>query len=299
MDMNLDVSVNREFKDTIFTWLFNNREALLELYNAIRGTNYGADADVFITTLENVLSYGRHNDLSFVLDNRLVVLIEHQSTLNNNMPLRMLLYVAAVYEKWLDKNVKGAIFRERMMEIPLPEFIVLYNGVAPMADEVILKLSDMFKKHGVEYPINLELVVRVININKGHNEDLAQKSETLNGYETLIDKFREYGAESGKENAALQAIRYCLENNILREFLETHKTEVCKMLLTEWKEEDAHKVWREEALEEGRELGREEGIEIGMEKGMVKVAKKMKYEGIDASTITRLTGLAIEDVLKL
>ena len=283
MDMNLDVSVKREFKDTIFTWLFNNREALLELYNAIRGTNYGADADVFITTLENVLSYGRRNDLSFVLDGRLVVLIEHQSTLNNNMPLRMLLYVAAVYEKWLDKNVKDAIFRERMMKIPLPEFIVLYNGVAPMADEVILKLSDMFKKHGLEYPINLELVVRVININKGHNEDLAQKSETLNGYETLIDKFREYGAESGKENAALQAIRYCLENNILKEFLETHKTEVCKMLLTEWKEEDAHKVWMEE------------GIEIGM----IKVARKMKAKGMSLNEILEITELTVEDVLKL
>jgi hypothetical protein len=283
MDMNLDVAVNREFKDTIFTWLFNNREALLELYNAIRGTNYGADANVFITTLENVLSYGRHNDLSFVLDDRLVVLIEHQSTLNNNMPLRMLLYVAAVYEKWLDKNVKDAIFRERMLEIPLPEFIVLYNGVAPMADEVILKLSDMFKTRGLEYPVNLELVVRVININKGHNEDLAQKSETLNGYETLIDKFREYGAESGKEKAALQAIRYCLENNILKEFLEIHKTEVCKMLLTEWKEEDAHKVWREE--------GREEEAR--------RIAQKMKARGMSLNEILELTELTVEDVLKL
>ena len=291
MDMNLDVSVNREFKDTIFTWLFNNREALLELYNAIRGTNYGADADVFITTLENVLSNGRHNDLSFVLDDRLVVLIEHQSTLNNNMPLRMLLYVAAVYEKWLDKNVKDAIFRERMMEIPLPEFIVLYNGVAPMEDEVILKLSDMFKKHGLEYSINLELVVRVININKGHNEDLAQKSETLNGYETLIDKFREYGAESGKENAALLAIRYCLENNILKEFLETHKTEVCKMLLTEWKEEDALKI----RLEEGVEIGMERGIK----KEAKRIAEQMKYEGVDVSTIARFTNLAIDDILRL
>ena len=287
MDMNLDVSVNWEFKDTIFTWLFNNREALLELYNAIRGTDYGPEADVLITTLENVFSHGRRNDLSFVLNDRLVILIEHQSTLNKNMPLRMLLYIAMVYEKWLDRHDKGAIFREKMMTIPWPEFIVLYNGVAPMDDEVELKLSDMFAQHGLKCPVNLELTVRVININKGHNEYLAQRSETLNGYEVLVDKFREYGAVSDNEQAARQAISFCLENNFLKDFLETHKTEVFKMLLTEWKEEDALKIrW-------------EEGVEEGMEKKAIKIAEKMKDEGMDVSTIARLTGLAIDDILRL
>jgi hypothetical protein len=81
--------------------------------------------------------------------------------------------------------------------------------------------------------VNLELTVRVININKGHNEYLAQRSETLNGYEVLVDKFREYGAVSDNEQAARQAISFCLENNFLKDFLETHKTEVFKMLLME------------------------------------------------------------------
>jgi predicted transposase/invertase (TIGR01784 family) len=71
------------------------------------------------------------------------------------------------------------------------------------------------------------------------------------------------------------------------------------MLLTEWKEEDALKIRWEEGWEEGWGEGREEGVEEGMEKKAIKIAEKMKDEGMDVSTIARLTGLAIDDILRL
>ena len=115
----------------------------------------------------------------------------------------------------------------------------------------------------------------------------------------LVDKFREYGAVSDNEQAARQAISFCLENNFLKDFLETHKTEVFKMLLTEWKEEDALKIRWEEGREEGWGEGREEGVEEGMEKKARKIAEKMKNRGKSVDEIAEFTGLTVDDILRL
>ena len=85
-----EAKTNRKYKDSVFTLLFGEKNNLLELYNAIRNTNYGSDTDIRITTLDDVLFMERINDISFVIEGKLVVLIEHQSTVNPNMPLKML-----------------------------------------------------------------------------------------------------------------------------------------------------------------------------------------------------------------
>ena len=116
---------NKRFKDLVFTLLFQNKKKLLELYNAIEGTNYSEDTKIEINTLEKVLYMDRENDISFLLDGKLIVLVEHQSSVNQNMPLRFLLYIARVYEKLIDSK---SVYKEAQIKIPTPEFIVLYNG---------------------------------------------------------------------------------------------------------------------------------------------------------------------------
>ena len=176
------VKTNRKYKSSMFTALFGEKENLLELYNAIENTNYGKDTDILITTLENALFMEQQNDISFVINGKIVVLIEHQSTINHNMPLRGLVYVARVYEQIFGGR---NLYREKAVRIPKPEIIVLYNGVDPMPEQQILKLSDMFLDFGIEEVPNLECVVKVLNINKGHNEELASRSKLLKGYEKV------------------------------------------------------------------------------------------------------------------
>ncbi|MDR2966158.1 MAG: Rpn family recombination-promoting nuclease/putative transposase, partial [Treponema sp.] len=90
------------------------------MYSAIEGVELPPDIPIDINTLSNVLYKGKINDLSFFIDNRLIVLIEHQSTVNKNMPIRLLTYVSEIYNKIIgSKNV----FQEKLIEIPLPEFI--------------------------------------------------------------------------------------------------------------------------------------------------------------------------------
>ncbi|MDR1811679.1 MAG: Rpn family recombination-promoting nuclease/putative transposase, partial [Candidatus Fibromonas sp.] len=126
------VKTNRKYKSSVFTALFSEKENLLELYNAIENTNYGKDTDIVITTLEDALFMEQLNDISFVINGKMVVLIEHQSTINQNMPLRGLIYVSRVYELILGNR---SLYREKAIPIPKPEIIVLYNGTGYMPDK--------------------------------------------------------------------------------------------------------------------------------------------------------------------
>ncbi|MDR2554219.1 MAG: Rpn family recombination-promoting nuclease/putative transposase [Fibromonadaceae bacterium] len=245
-----DAKTNRNHKASVFTLLFGEKNNLLELYNAIENTNYGSDTDVWITTLEDALFMEQINDISFVIEGKFVVMIEHQSSMNPNMPLRMLLYIARVYEKIVSSD---NLYGSKKIIIPNPEFIVLYNGDDECPDKQILKLSDMFSEPLPESLAKLELVVNVYNINKGRNEVFATRSEKLKGYEIFIYLIKEYVKSMDRGSAIKRAIGDCIRQDVLRDFLKEHGSEVHNMLLSGWNWDDAKRVWQEEAREEGHE----------------------------------------------
>ena len=79
------MNANREYKDTLFSALFSEPARLRELYNALADTDYGEDTPVELNTLESVFVSGLKNDVSFIIDGKFVVLVEHQSTINDNI----------------------------------------------------------------------------------------------------------------------------------------------------------------------------------------------------------------------
>ena len=266
---------NIKYKDSVFTLLFGEKDKLIELYNAISGTNYTSNVNLEITTLQDALFLDRKNDISFVIDDKFVVLIEHQSTINENMPLRCLLYIARVYEKIIRND---NIYREKLIKIPTPEFIVCYNGRDKYDDEKILRLSDAFKDKN---KFNLELTVKIVNVKKDHNPVIVKKSRTLEEYSLFIDKVEEYRAADSDLNKALDnAIKYCIGNNILKEFLTLHGSEVINMLYVDFDMEVAKRIWREEAREDGLEEGIKEGKKEGMKEGIKEGIKEGKKEGM-------------------
>ena len=289
---------NTRYKDSVFSFLFSDPDTLRELYGAIEGVTLPPDIPVTINTLSDVLFMERINDISFEIGGKIVVLIEHQSTINPNMALRLLMYIARVYEKILgDKN----LYSGKKLAIPRPEFIVLYNGAAPFPDEQLMQLSDSFEDaSALGLPVSavpaLELIVKVYNINEGHNEHIVRRCAKLNGYSAFIAKAREFEREVGDKTEAMKAaVRYCREHDILKEFLETNATEVINMLLTEWKMEDALAV----RYEEGWSEGREEGWEGGRDAREIEIAKSALIKGLPLDTISAITGLNIEDLKRL
>jgi len=286
------MKINKNYKDSVFTLLFNDPSLLRELYCAIGGVTLPPDTPVTINTLENVLFMVQYNDISFEIDGKLVVLIEHQSTINPNMALRLLMYIGRVYEKIVkDKN----IYAKKDILIPRPEFFVLYNGTDPFPDQKVYRLSEAFEKlqdlglEEKELPA-LELVVKVININEGRNKDIAARCKKLSEYSVFVDRAREYTIELGdKEEGIEKAIKYCEKHGILREFLKAHATEVLSMLYTEFNLDDAIAVRYKE--------GREDGLEEGITEASLKIAGNLLAEGSTLEFVQKITGLDL-DTLK-
>jgi hypothetical protein len=258
------MGVNNKYKDSLFSWLFSDPDTLRELYGAIEGVPVDPSLPITINTLEGVLFMDRMNDLSFEIAGKLVVLIEHQSSINPNMAIRLLMYVARVYEKIIgSKNM----YSGKKLPIPQPEFIVLYNGKSPYPDESTLKLSDSFEDTSLlglaKGPVTLELTVKVYNINQGCNETIVRNCQRLVGYSVFVAKVREFEKIAPDKEAAMKmAIRYCIEHDILKEILEANASEVINMLLEEWNLDDAKEIWWEEGREEGREEGEIKVLEL-------------------------------------
>jgi len=263
------MSANEKHKNSMFSLLFSDKDILRELYSAIEGVQLPSDTSIDINTLSNALFMGQINDVSFTVGGRLIVLLEHQSTINENMPLRLLMYVARVYEKIIDR-IK--LYQTNPERIPEPVFIVLYNGRDPYPEHTVLRLSDAFRDSAglrAEKPGEpaLELVVHVYNINQGYNVELLGKCETLGGYSVFVSKVWEYRRTMDLEDAMKAAILYCIENDILKLFLESNSSEVMNMLITEWNLEEAQKAWFAQGMDQGINQGRAEGINQGRVEG--------------------------------
>ena len=131
-----------------------------------------------------------------------------------------------------------------------------------MPEEKTLRLSDAFENK--EHRSDVELAVKVLNINHGHNAELMKQCKILEEYARLVDATKQLVAETDDRKEALEsAIEYCIENHILEEFLRKYRSEVLGMLLEEF---DVKKYERS-LREEGVEIGREEGIELGRAEG--------------------------------
>jgi hypothetical protein len=206
------VAANRKYKDSVFNSYFSDKEKLIEVYNVIENANYTKDTEVTINTIQDALFMDRVNDISFLLDKKLIVLIEHQSTVNENMPLRLLMYISRLYEKIVDER---SVYKRNRINIPKPNFIVLYNGDEDYPDSDILKLSDAFED--VSIPNLLELEVRVYNINKGGNKEILQKSKSLGEYATFIARVKKNKASGMNLDSAIsEAIEYCISEGVMK-----------------------------------------------------------------------------------
>ena len=242
---------NREVKSSAFTTYFSNPKNAAQLYSALHGTEVSPE-DIHFTTLEGVLFVARKNDMAFTVKNKVLVISEHQSTLNQNMPLRSIIYYGRTMERLIDP--KG-LYRERRIPIPTPEFYVFYNGDAPFPAEVTMKLSDAYLEK-TDAPM-LELVVKVININLPVNHELLKQCRPLYEYSWFIQKIKEYLAQGcGRDEAITKTILDCEKEGIMVDFVREHGSEAVNMIFTQFNMEDALEVRYEEGFEDGEEKGR-------------------------------------------
>lgn len=262
----------------MFTDLFfedeKAKERELELYNALFGTDYKIE-DVTIEKIrvDDVVYMKLKNDVSFGMNNRLLVFCEHQSTMNGNMPLRDLLYVSRTYEKIVPVRER---YKKETYKIPRPEFFVFYNGQYDEKVESVQKLSDAYLDSEEDDNVSLELVVKVININTKAGGELLKKCKVLEEYSKFVEKVREY-KNAGVDDYMKSAITYCIKNHILEEYLSRKGSEVVNFLCAEYDYEMDLQVHEEEAYEKGMEQGRQQVIKQSV-KAIVRDSLEEKKE---------------------
>lgn len=244
------MSGNREYRSDVFSLLFREKSRALELYNALNGSKYDDPEQVETVELGNGgISLSVRSDASFILGAELNI-YEHQSTVCPNMPLRCLVYFTTIiHGRFWNRNIYG----KTQFKIPTPRFVVFYNGTEDAPAQCRLKLSDAFE-NGVKEP-ELELTCQVYNINEGKNPELLTKSPTLKGYMYLVDLVQEFEEETGYVDlagAVELAVKQCIRENVLKDFLQEHYAEVIKMMQWDFTFEHQLEMEHEEGREEER-----------------------------------------------
>lgn len=281
---------NRKYKDTIFRWLFSDRENLLSLYNAVTGGDYREADALTVVTLENAVYLGMKNDVAFLVDTGLY-LYEHQSTYNPNIPLRNLFYIASEYQLLVkDKSIYSSV----LQKIPVPKFLVFYNGMTQMGDSEELRLSAAYESLRGEP--DLELKVTMLNINAGHNKELMEQCRILKEYSLYVARVRKYAAQKKLNEAVEQAITECIREGILAEFLSRNRAEVVKVSIFEYDQELEEKKLREAEYEHGRQEGMEAGRAAGIKEGIRSVVKKLAEQRLPLQQIAEAAGVDEETV---
>ena len=285
---------NRNYKDSVFVDLFAHdvtaKENFISLYNALHGTNLDAKTtDVQPVMLERVLYMKYYNDIAMLIDGKIVILIEHQSTINQNMPFRFLEYIARIYEKITTKDEK---FGRKLVKLPVPEFYVFYNGKDDYPTESVMKLSDAFMQLDdyCELKHQLEISVKVININVDKENPILKHCKALKGYSEFIEQVRS-NIENNVPEPLTTAIKEAIKKGFLSDYLNRKSTEVQNMLLAEYDYDTDIAVQRKEAFEDG--------ISMGAQQAKLETAKSMILRNISIDIVAECTGLSPEEIEKL
>ena len=286
----------RNYKDRIFRMVFREKKALLALYNAMNETDYENEDDLKVTTLESALYLEMKNDVSFVLYDELL-LYEHQSTKNPNLPLRNLFYVSDVYSE-LTKDL--FLYGSVPVQIPEPKFVVFYNGLENMQEREVLKLSSLYAKKAEH--ISLELETLVLNVNVGYNKILMERCRQLSDYAQFVSEVRKrLSKKIPLSEAVNEAVEDCIQRGILAEFLSKNRAEVIKVSIYEYDEEKVKRMFKEECMklgmEQGKQLGMEQGKQLGIEQA--RVIFRLYISGKSEEDIARETGETIEMIHKV
>ena len=254
--MNTMSKTTKNYKDTVFSSLFyeceNAEDNARSLYKALTGKNV---EEIEKCRLEEVLFREFKNDVAYIMDGKWVCFIEHQSTINPNMPLRLFIYAARTYERFITSDL---IYSYNLVNVPKPEFYVLYNGKNKLENSKLMLSNSFLDNTG---DMTAEINVRILDINYNRMDNQFKNCHALSDYAFLVDRVRNNNGNMEK------AIRECIDNNVLKDYLTFYGSEVINMLFEEYNAEKALEIRGKEEYEKGRA----EGEITGEEKGKAKM----------------------------
>lgn len=216
-----DVKANRTVKDSVFRDLFSERKYLFQLYQALHPEDkVSVVDDLKYVTLEQVLVRDIYNDLGFLVGDKLMVLVEAQSTWTVNIIVRCLMYVARTYQDYFKQSTQS-LFSETPVHMPEPELYVIYTGDSKINKEYISMSEEFFQGKQTALDVHVKVIT------DGKDGDIINQYVIFT--KVINDQVRIYGRT---RQAVVEAIRICKDRNVLKEYLESKEKEVIDIMIT-------------------------------------------------------------------
>ena len=279
------IKAKKTAKDSVFRDLFENPTYLLQLYQVLHPEDREVTEDqISSVTIKNILLDQMYNDLGFIVKQRLLLLVEAQSTWSRNIVIRALLYLANTWQEYIQEK-KLNIYGSGGMVLPKPELYVIYTGERKERPEWIFLSKEFFP--GQECFVDVK--VRMLYDGK--------EGDILNQYVTFTKIYNEQVKQQGRtREAVLKTIRICKDRKILKEYLGGREKEVVDIMMTLFDQEYAVERYGDE-----RELkGLAEGKANGLEEGTIKAKREMTYElfdmGFSDNKIAKVVKVSLETV---
>ena len=240
--------INQKYKDRVFKFIFGqNKSWALSLYNAVNGSKYTDPEAIEFNTIDDIIYIGMHNDVSFLLS-CVMSIWEQQATFNPNMPIRFFMHAAQLFDKYMTSH-NCYRYGRKLIKLPCPKCVCFYNGIEDQPEEMILSLSDAFIKGEPD----IEVKVRMLNINYGKNQALMKACKPLFEYSWLVEMIRSNSKNLDLEKAVDIALNEMPNDFAIKKFLLMHRAEVKGMFLTEYDEEKILAQERQEGIQEANE----------------------------------------------
>ena len=264
-------NVNRNAKDSVFCDLFGRQEYLMQLYGVLHPEDKKAtEDDLTIVTLSSVFLKGIYNDLGFMRGNTLIVLVEEQSTFSYNIIVRILIYIAETYRRYIDRNGLDE-YSTTTMELPRPEFYMVFTGERKEHPETISFRKDIPGMEGCPVDVEVKVIYE------------SAKGDILSQYIEFSKIFTEQYKLYGKTQKTIdETLRICRERNILNDYLKKEgvSTIMYKFMDQKTAMRKALRTERQEGKEEGLKEGKKEGLKEGKKEGLLNALAGLVEDGV-------------------
>ena len=202
-------------------------------------------------TIENVLTDNLYNDLGFIANNKLMILIEAQSTWTMNILVRVLLYLAQSYHEYFQRTSQN-YYKSRKVKMPKPELYVIFTGNKGRKPDKISLSKEFFEGADIDIEVKAKVIYE------------SDTDDIINQYIIFCKVFNEQTKQYGMtQKAVTETIRICKDRNVLKEYLLEREKEVVTIMMSLFDEEQIMKSFiRSERHDADRETA-ERMIKMG------------------------------------
>ena len=297
----------RKGKDSIFIDLFHQPKYAVALVNALNPALHVTEKDITFVTLRSVLMIQPYNDLGLLINDKLLICSEAQSTWSLNILVRMFMYLAETYHRYIQDHKEMNLYGSKKVTLPRPECYVIYTGDKKKCPRTLSLAKEFFEKKST-----LDLKIKVLK--------KAGKKNIIEEYVSFCRIFDQQVNLHGQNQKAIEeTLRICENKRILLNYLNERAKEVQNIMTSLFSQEEVTKRYGYERFLEGRQLGIDEGRQLGINEGRQlginegrqlgideginnaseNIALTMLKEKMDANIVAKCTKLPLSRILEL